>query len=131
MIELSPAERRLLKAHAHGLHPVVMIGDKGLSDAVLRAIDANLTRHELIKVKVAGGDRVGREAILADICKAVGASPVQHIGRVLVLYRENPPVPAAKAPESGHSKPARATPARRAGSATRTRATPRKAGPSK
>jgi RNA-binding protein len=98
MIELSPSERRRLKAHAHKLHPVVTIGDNGLTEAVLRAIDANLQSHELIKVKAASDDRAEREAVLAKICVAVGASPVQHIGKILVLYRENPTKPAPVAP---------------------------------
>jgi RNA-binding protein len=93
MIELSPAERRLLKAHAHKLHPIVMVGDKGLTESVLQAIDAGLKSHELIKVKVDSDDRAARETLLAKICAAVGASPVQHIGKVLVLYRENPSQP--------------------------------------
>ena len=136
MIELSPAERRLLKAHAHKLHPVVMIGDKGLTEAVLRAIDANLTSHELIKVKVSGDDRSGRESILADICTAVGASPVQHIGKILVLYRENPlpatpPAPKPARTKAVRTKPVRAKPARRSGPASRARPTARKARPSK
>ncbi len=129
MIELSPAERRRLRAHAHKLHSVVMIGDKGLTEAVLRAIDANLTSHELIKVKVADNDRSRRESILADIWTAVGASPVQHIGKVLVLYRENPLPPAAPAAartkpartKPARAEPARAKPARRAGPASQAR----------
>jgi len=99
MIELTPPERRLLKAHAHKLRPVVMIGDKGLTEAVLRAIDENLKSHELIKVKVAGEDRAARDSVLARICEALDASPVQQIGKVLVLYRENPAAPPAPAPK--------------------------------
>jgi RNA-binding protein len=104
MIELTPAERRLLKAHAHKLHPVVMIGDKGLTEAVLRAIDENLKSHELIKVKVAGEDRTARDAVLARICEALDASPVQQIGKVLVLYRENPTPPPAPKPAPARPK---------------------------
>jgi RNA-binding protein len=131
MIELSQAERKLLKADAHKLRPVVMIGDKGLTEAVLRAIDASLKSHELIKVKVASDDRAARETVLVNICSALDASPVQHIGKVLVLYRENPILPAVAAPEPAHTKPARAKPARRAGSAPRTRPKARSAGRSK
>jgi RNA-binding protein len=141
VIELSPAERRRLKAHAHKLHPVVMIGDKRLTEAVLRAIDTNLTSHELIKVKVSGNDRSERESILTDICAAVGASPVQHIGKILVLYRENPQLPAPPPPEpartkaartkAARGKPVRTKPARRPGSASRARPAARKARPSK
>jgi RNA-binding protein len=119
MIELTSGEHRRLKAHAHKLHPVVIVGGKGLTEAVLHAIDASLKSHELIKVKVASDDRAVRETVLADICAAVGASPVQHIGKILVLYRENPVLPVAPAPQPAparakpaRAKPARATPAR-------------------
>ncbi len=111
MIELSAGQRSLLKARAHKLHPVVMIGDSGLTDAVLRAIDASLKSHELIKVKIASGDRAERERALGRICEALDASPVQHIGKILVLYRETPTLPAtAPAParaEAAHARPAR------------------------
>jgi RNA-binding protein len=90
MLELSPAERRRLKAQAHRLHPVVMIGDKGLTPAVLRELDVNLKSHELVKVKVASGERGDRAACMQQICEALDAAPVQHIGKVLVIYRENP-----------------------------------------
>jgi RNA-binding protein len=85
---LTPADRSALRARAHALHPVVQIGHGGLSDGVVREIDASLKAHGLIKVKVAGEDRETREQLLADICAAVGAEPVQTIGRTLVLWRE-------------------------------------------
>ncbi len=87
---LTPAQRRALKARAHALHPVVTIGDKGLSPAVLREIDVNLKSHELIKVKVAAEDRGVREDFLSKICTALGAQPVQHIGKILVVFRPQP-----------------------------------------
>ena len=86
---LSPTRRRELKARAHALDPVVSIGGAGLSPAVLAEIDRALKSHELIKVRVNGNDRPEREAILVEICKQTGAQPVQHIGRILVLFREN------------------------------------------
>ena len=128
MIELTPAERRLLKAYAHKLHPVVMIGGKGLTEAVLRAIDENLKSHELIKVKVGGEDRTARDAVLARICEALDASPVQQIGKVVVLYRENPtppPVPAPK-PAPTRVKPG-AKPARNSKPKAKAPRAPRKA----
>lgn len=94
MIELTPTERRLLKAQAHALRPVVTIGGKGLTTAVLKELDLSLKAHELIKVKIGAADRHVREALLEQVCEALGAHPVQHIGRIIVLYRENP------APES-------------------------------
>jgi RNA-binding protein len=90
MPELSPARRRELKTRAHVLDPVVLIGGEGLSPSVLAEIDRGLKAHKLIKVRVNGADRPGREAILGEICRRSGAQPVQHIGKVLVLFRENP-----------------------------------------
>ena len=90
MRKLSPSRRRKLKARAHTLYPVVLIGGAGLSPAVLAEIDRSLKSHELIKVRVNGADRPGREAILEEICRQTGAQPVQHIGKILVLFRENP-----------------------------------------
>jgi len=87
MISLTPAQRRFLKAQAHGLNPVVMIGDAGLSEAVLKEADATLARHELIKIKVHSDDRDGREALLTELCGKLNAAPVQHIGKILVIYR--------------------------------------------
>jgi RNA-binding protein len=87
MLNLTPAQRRFLKAQAHGLNPVVMIGDAGLSEAVLKEAEATLARHELIKIKVHSDDRDSREALLAELCNQLGAAPVQHIGKILVIYR--------------------------------------------
>lgn len=87
MLTLTPSQRRFLRARAHGLDPVVLIGDAGLSDAVLREIDLSLRAHELIKIRAAGEDRDGREALLQAICERLGAAPVQHIGKILVVYR--------------------------------------------
>jgi putative YhbY family RNA-binding protein len=89
MPELSPTRRRELKARAHALDPVVLIGGAGLSSAILAEIDRGLKNHELIKVRVNGTDRSGREAILEEICRRTGAQAVQHIGKILVVFREN------------------------------------------
>ncbi len=90
MRQLSPSRRRELKARAHALDPIVLIGGAGLSPAVLAEIDRGLKNHELIKVRVPGADRPGRAAILEEICRRTGAQSVQHIGKILVLFRENP-----------------------------------------
>ena len=88
--ELAPRQRRALRAQAHHLEPVVAIGDAGLTPEVLREIEINLKAHELIKIRVLGADRAGRTALISAIRDATGASPVQSIGRVLVMYRERP-----------------------------------------
>jgi len=95
---LSPAKRRELKARAHAIDPVVLVGSDGLSAAILADIDRALKSHELIKVRVRAADREVREAFLGDICRATGAEPVQHIGRILVVFRENPETLAPASP---------------------------------
>jgi len=87
MIKLTPAERSALRAEAHGLNPVVMIGEAGLTEAVMKEVSSSLDAHGLIKVRVFGDDREARTAIYEQICEELGAAPVQHIGKLLVLYR--------------------------------------------
>ncbi|MEI6738558.1 MAG: YhbY family RNA-binding protein, partial [Pseudomonadota bacterium] len=82
--ELSPIERQALKAKAHTLDPLVIVGDKGLSASVLREIDRTLSAHELIKIRVNNDDRDERAAWLEKICGALNAAPVQIIGKTLV-----------------------------------------------
>jgi len=93
MNELTPAERRALRARAHPLRPTVMIGEPGLSPTVLAEIERSLRCHELIKIRVLGAGRAARAALLSVICERTGAQPVQHIGRILVMYRKNPEPP--------------------------------------
>lgn len=87
MLELSPAQRKYLKAQAHALKPVVMIGSGGLSEAVLKEIEHSLAAHELIKVRVLNDDRDAREAWLAEICTRLDCAPVQHIGKLLLIFK--------------------------------------------
>jgi RNA-binding protein len=97
MKPLTPAERKLLKARAHALRPVVTVGNEGLSAAVLKEIEISLKAHDLIKIRVTGDDRDARLALLGEICNRSGASPVQHIGKILVVYRESQEAPAPPA----------------------------------
>jgi putative YhbY family RNA-binding protein len=87
MLTLTPAERSALRAEAHGLNPVVMIGEAGLTPAVMKEIASSLDAHGLIKVRVFGDDREQRIAIYEQVCAELDAAPVQHIGKLLVLYR--------------------------------------------
>ncbi len=89
-IALTTADRKALRARAHHLDPVVMIGDAGLSRAVLAEADRALGAHELIKIRVLGDDRAQRQAILTEICSALGCAAVQSIGKLLVVYRPKP-----------------------------------------
>lgn len=87
---LSPTQRRALRAAAHHLNPVVSISQKGLTPSVLAEIDRCLKAHELIKVRLYGIEREDREALFAEIHTALKCAEVQHIGNLLVLWRENP-----------------------------------------
>ena len=87
MLKLSPAQRSALRSEAHALSPVVIIGDSGMTPAVMKEIDLSLNAHGLIKVRVFGDDRELRIQFLDTICAELGAAPVQHIGKLLVLYR--------------------------------------------
>lgn len=90
MPELTSKRRSLLRAEAHKLDPVVIIGDKGLTDEVIAEIDRALKAHELIKVRAATDDRDARDVWMESICEKLEAHPVQQIGKVLVVYREKP-----------------------------------------
>ena len=125
MDSLSPEQRRKLKAQAHGLKPVVMVSDQGLSDAVVREIERGLNSHGLIKIRVMGHERPEREELLAQVCSKTYSHAVQHIGKMLVIYRE----PQEPAPQSRPDAPIRRkaatgqrhVPVKRAGSRTRAR----------
>ena len=96
-IQLTPAERKAHRADAHHLDPVVMIGGEGLTPAVTKEADAALKAHGLIKVRVFSDERETRETIFATLCERLGAAPVQHIGKLLVLWR--PVEPKEKTPD--------------------------------
>lgn len=88
MIELTPVQRRELRARAHHLNPVVTVAGNGLAPAVVAEIERSLQAHELIKVRVQGTERDQREALMAELCATLGAAAVQHIGNILVVWRE-------------------------------------------
>jgi putative YhbY family RNA-binding protein len=90
MKSLTPAEKRALRTRAHALHPVVIVGHGGLTPAVLNEIDVSLRAHELVKIRVATGDRAQREDVLACICAGLDAAAVQHLGKLLIVWRPRP-----------------------------------------
>ena len=96
LIALTPAERKEKRGDAHHLDPVVMIGAEGLTSAVLKEAEAAIRSHGLIKVRVFSDDRAAREALLLELADKLNAAPVQHIGKLLVLWR---PVEEAEAAE--------------------------------
>ncbi len=86
-INLTIAQRKEHRAAAHHLSPVVMIGNDGLTEAVQKETDTALGAHGLIKIRVLGDDRAAREAMYQALCNDLGAAPIQHIGKLLVLWR--------------------------------------------
>jgi len=89
-LELSIQERKTIRADAHHLDPVVIIGGDGLTASVKKEIDLALNAHGLIKVRVAGDDRAARESIYAALCEDLSCAPIQHIGKLLILWRPTP-----------------------------------------
>ena len=90
-IQLTAAQRKDKRAEAHHLDPVVLIGSDGLTPAVRKETDAALNAHGLIKVRVFCDARATREAMLATLTDELNAAPIQHIGKLLVLWRPVPP----------------------------------------
>lgn len=86
-MKLSTKQIAHLRGLAHSLNPVVMIGNNGLTESVLKEIELNLNAHELIKVQVAGDDRDARKALYLEVCAKTSALAVHHIGKQLVFYR--------------------------------------------
>lgn len=105
MLNLTVDQRRNLKARAHPLNPTVIIGNAGLTQAVLDEIARSLKSHELIKIRVMSDDRAAREAMLEQICTQLNAGAVQHIGKILVVYQPQEEMPAKK-PARRKVKPA-------------------------
>ena len=88
-MKLSTKQVAHLRGLAHSLSPVVMIGNNGLTDNVIKEVELNLNAHELIKIQVAGDDREARVLMYADICAKTNAIAVHHIGKQLVVYRKS------------------------------------------
>lgn len=125
MIEISPVERRALRAAAHHLKPVVSISQKGLTATVMAEIDRSLKAHELIKLRLYGIERGDREALSSEICGTLDCVDVQHIGNLLVLWRPAPEPVAGQ--ESAPTRRRQAKPANKKQAAARNEARNRKA----
>lgn len=93
MQTLSNPQKRHLKALAHHYKPVVIIGNSGVTAAVMHEILLALDHHELIKIRVNAEDRTTREAMIAEICTATDSVLIQRIGHIATLFRRNPEAP--------------------------------------
>lgn len=88
-MNLSEHQKKYLRGLGHQLKPLIMVGDAGLSDAVLAEYESTLDHHELIKVRVRVGDRDARDAIIEKLCNDSAATLIQRIGNVALLFRQN------------------------------------------
>lgn len=87
MLKLNADQRQSLLAQAHHISPVVIIGKDGLSASVINELDKGLSSHELIKIKILHGDKKQRTLLLEEICQQLNALAINHIGRILIIYR--------------------------------------------
>ena len=95
---LSPSQRRYLRSLAHDLSPVILLGAKGATDAVLKELDLALSHHELVKVKLSGGDKDERQVQIDFLSQGTHAESVQQVGHIVVLFRRNEDEPKLALP---------------------------------
>lgn len=98
MFDLTNPQKRHLKALAHPRKPVVIVGDSGITPAIIREIALALDHHELIKIRVNADDREAREIMILDLCAETGAALVQRIGHIATLFRRNHDAPRIELP---------------------------------
>jgi len=95
---LSPSQRRYLRSLAHDLHPVILLGAKGATEAVVKELDLALSHHELVKVKLSGGDKEERQQQIDFLTDGTKSENVQQIGHIVVLFRRNEDEPKLALP---------------------------------
>jgi len=88
-MSLNKKQIQHLKGTAHSLKPVVMLGNNGLTEAVVAEIDYALNHHELIKIKIPTDDKETKALIVEAICRETKSTQIQVIGKTLVIYRES------------------------------------------
>ena len=98
-MSLSPTQKRHLRGLAHGLKPIIAVGNKGVSASVMAEFSIALDHHELVKVKVGGEDRAARSTQIAALAASSGAELVQTIGHVASFYRRNAEAPKLALPK--------------------------------
>ncbi|MBB6183447.1 YhbY family RNA-binding protein [Oleiagrimonas soli] len=95
---LSASQRRYLRGLCHNLHPVILLGAKGVTEAVIKELKLALDRHELVKIKLSGGDKDERRAQIAELTEATGAEVVQEIGHTASMFLRNEDEPKLALP---------------------------------
>ena len=99
MTELDEKQKKFLRGLGHKLEPVARSGNPGLTPSLVKEVEAQLVAHELIKVKVAAGDREERDAIIGRMCSATQAILVQRVGNIALLYKRHPKKPKIELPK--------------------------------
>ncbi|MGI4812416.1 MAG: YhbY family RNA-binding protein [Janthinobacterium lividum] len=123
-LNVSPTQRATLRAQAHPLKPVIMIGSDGLTEPVFAEAERALGSHELIKIRIFDDDRAARSAIGVALCERLNAGLIQQIGKLLVIWRPAPG-PTAAERAAGRPRTASASPQARRASAAASGITPR------
>jgi RNA-binding protein len=100
MTQLSEKQKKHLRRLAHPLSPIVMLGNAGLTEGVVKELDRALTDHELVKVSARVGERTARDAALDDLAKQTSSEIVQRIGNVGVFYRRRTEMPKILLPDA-------------------------------
>jgi len=95
---LSESQKKFLRGLGHQLKPVIMVGDAGLSDSLMKEFESTIEHHELIKVRIRAGDRETRDNIISELCKRGAAELVARIGNVALIYRRNDQKPQIPLP---------------------------------
>lgn len=112
-LTLTSAQRRALKARAHGLKPVVLLGAAGLTEMVMREIDRALSAHQLVKIKIPNDDRELRAQIFTEVAEKLLAAKVQSIGKTIVLFRPSPESEEKQERDGSLNRPPKSRNARR------------------
>jgi len=94
-------QKKYLRGLAHGMSPLVHVGQRGLGPSVVKQIDAGLSDHELIKIKLSAEAPLDRKQVAVQIEQELGCTVAGAIGRVLILYRRNPDNPRIEVPCAG------------------------------
>jgi RNA-binding protein len=97
-MSLTNSQIRYLRGLAHDLNPIILVGNKGITPALVKEFDAALGQHELVKVKIAGDDRDVRKQQIDDLAEQAGAEVVQRIGHVASYFRRNADAPKIALP---------------------------------
>ena len=98
-MSLTKPQQKYLVSLAHHLKPVIMVGQHGVTENLLKELNIALDHHELVKIKIAGDDRDSRNEMINQLCEHTAADKVQSIGKTLTLFRRNPEKPKVELPK--------------------------------